>query len=604
MAQSVEDAGPQDSAIAFVGVNVVPMDSERVLEDLTVVVSGDRITEIGAASRVAVPEGTQIVSGEGRFLIPGLADMHYHLSEEERALSLALANGITTVQAFNATLVELGWSDEIAAGERLGPSIIGGPHALGLPPDAEFVLGRLDGAIGPLLSTGKFVASNRSGGWETFQLDADSGRDFVRRARKAGAAFIKTNLFVGREAFDAIVDEATFLGMKVQGHIWGDIGLEHYIGSGAHAHHVSEVFPFLSSDATQGVPLQEYDFARMDEQLPRLIDLIMDNEMWFTPTVSPGWYLRENYRDLDGLLNRDRNRYAPPADVAAWADPETNFVYIVFGPDGAGHAQRYVENQERVVRAAHEAGLPILAGTDGGAAPGSVVGFDLHLEIELLADYGLSNFEALATATRLPAEFWDEADVWGTIGPGKRADMVLLGGNPLDDVSNTSDIHGVMVRGRWLGREELDAMLDEIASGFEALGSISMEPFTSEPFGLTGVAPAGWTVVDEGVWTRSDPDTDPTFLVQRSVSAADAEAALNEMLGEFGAAVRGPIVDEFVIEGIAWSLYLPEGELAIAMATGEIGSTTLNILLATQPGESEFLRESVLKPAVANLRPV
>ena len=129
---------------------------------------------------------------------------------------------------------------------------------------------RLNSLTAPFFSLKKYV--NTFNPPYGFQVDAASGRAFVRYAHKIGGDFIKTNLFVGREAFDAIVSAAAELGMKVQGHVWGDIGLEHYIASGGQIHHVTEITPYLSENSPQGIPLQRYDLARVDERLPRLIE--------------------------------------------------------------------------------------------------------------------------------------------------------------------------------------------------------------------------------------------------------------------------------------------------------------------------------------------
>jgi hypothetical protein len=231
-------------------------------------------------------------------------------------------------------------------------------------------------------------------------------------------------------------------------------------------HHFGEIAPYLCTNAVQGVPVQEYDFQAIEDRLPQLSAVMVESGMWFTPTANLLWYVVENYANLEHLIERPRTRYAPPRDVAGWRNPESNFVYIAFGTDEArlDRAKRYLDAQRRVLQALHEAGVPLLAGTDSGAAPGSVNGFDLPLELELLVECGLTPFEALTTATRNPAEFLDEADEWGTIGVGRNADLVLLRSNPLDDITRTADIDGVMLGGRWLPRGELDAMLDEVAA--------------------------------------------------------------------------------------------------------------------------------------------
>ena len=219
------------SAVAFVNVNVIPMDTERALENQTVVIEGDRITAIGPADAVTVPANAQVVEAAGHYLIPGLADMHWHISRNPDSLTLAVANGITTIQNLNSMPQDLAWAAEVATGERFGPRVISGPHAVGLPPDFQFVFDWLNQRTAPLFSLNGYVVAfgQRFRDPYGFQYDAETGRRFVHHAKELGGDFIKTNIFLNREAFDAIVETAAALNMKVQGHVWGDIGLEHYI---------------------------------------------------------------------------------------------------------------------------------------------------------------------------------------------------------------------------------------------------------------------------------------------------------------------------------------------------------------------------------------
>jgi imidazolonepropionase-like amidohydrolase len=447
------------------------MDAERLLEDQTVIIRGDRIAGLGPANQMSIPSDAQIVEGRGAFLMPGLADMHYHVDRDPVSLALAVANGVTTVQNLNAWPEELTLAVQTEAGKLFGPRIINGPHATGLPPHIGFAFHRVNEAVAPFFSLKAYVdAANEPYG---FQVDAESGRDFVLHAKEIGGDFIKTNLFVGREAFDAMVEAANDLGMKVQGHVWGEIGLEHYIESGGQVHHVTEIMPYLSESNPQGIPLQRYDLLHVDDRLPRLIALMKENEMAFTPTVNLFWYLDQHYRDFEGLMAEPQLRYMPPDKVRQWQDRETNFVFRFFAAEEFEETRRYAENmtgfQARLIRDLREAGVTILAGTDATAAPGSVWGLTLHKELQLLHECGLTTYESLETATRLPAEFYDQADEWGTVDAGKRANLLLLGANPLEDITHTRAILGVVLRGEWFAQEALQAKLDEILIGYEAM---------------------------------------------------------------------------------------------------------------------------------------
>lgn len=457
--------------IAISHVNVIPMDSNRMLEDQTVIIRGDRIAEMGSAQEIPAPDGAEIIDGRGAFLIPGLADMHYHVSQNPVSLTLAVANGVTTVQNFNAEPGDLDMAALVEAGELFGPRIINGPYALGLPPDSDFVYRRANKAITPFFTLKGHINSFRP--HFGFQVDAESGRNFVNYAKKIGGDFIKTNLFVGREAFDAIIEAANELRMKVQGHVWGDIGLEHYINSGGQVHHVTEITPYLSENNPQGIPLQKYDLLNVDTKLPRLIALMKANDMVFTPTVNMNWYMGQHFRDFEGLMSEPQLRYMPPESTRREQNRETNFVFSFFADETFEEAKEYTGYlnafQARLIGELHEAGVTLLAGTDASAAPGSVWGLTLHKEIELLNEYGLTPFEALGTATCWPAEFYDEADEWGTVRVSKRADLLLLGANPLEDITNTQEILGVVLRGEWFPRKALQARLDEILAGTQLI---------------------------------------------------------------------------------------------------------------------------------------
>ena len=160
---SIVAASPahQDGDVTvFTHVNVIPMDSERILEDQTVIVRGDRIAEIGPAEQVSVPSEAQVVDGQGAFLMPGLADMHYHLDQNPVSLTMAVANGVTTVQNLNALPEEIALAARTEAGDLVGPRIINGPHTAGLPPDFGFMFRRVNEAVGPFFSLHEYLLAN------------------------------------------------------------------------------------------------------------------------------------------------------------------------------------------------------------------------------------------------------------------------------------------------------------------------------------------------------------------------------------------------------------------------------------------------------------
>lgn len=596
-----------EAVTAIIHVNVIPMDSERLLEDQIVIIRGDRIAEIGPAEQVTVPSGAQIIDGQGAFLLPGLADMHFHVNHDPVSLALAVANGVTTVQNLNALPEDIALAAQVAAGELFGPRIINGPHAAGLPPDFEFMFWRVNDSVRPFFSLQEYANSFRPYG---FQVDAQSGRDFVLHVKEIGGDFIKTNLFIGREAFDAIVEAANELDMKVQGHVWGDIGLEHYIESGGQVHHVTEITPYLSENNPQGIPFQHYDMLHVDARLPGLIALMKENGMAFTPTVNLYWHLDQHFHDFEGLMAEPQLRYMPPGMVRGWQNPETNFVFVFFASEEIEETREYSGNmnafQARLIRELHEAGVPILAGTDTTAAPGSVWGLTLHKELELFNEYGLTHYETLETATRKPAEFYDEAEEWGTVEVGKRADLLLLGANPLEDITNTRQILGVVLRGEWFPQETLQAKLDEILVAYEARFNVELEPYENSNLGISGLLPKGWNELEPGVYARSNPEEDPTLIVQLSSPGESAESLALSVLANFGVSeLPAEPMDSYESAALAWSLYQLESPLApMGLALAETDEAAYLVLLAAPGEEMDALAETVFFPAVDALTPI
>ena len=591
-----EDARPPS---AIVDVDVVPLTGQGVLEAQTVLVEDGRISDIGPIDEVVIPDGAEIIDGARGYLIPGLADGHFHVDGEPTNLTLALANGQTTVTAFNASPEDMALAAEIAAGERLGPRIITGPNVTGLLPIAEYAVERVARAASPLFDTGLLL--DQAG----VTLDPESARAIVRAAGAAGADFIKINVFVNREVFDAVVEEAGELGLPVQGHVSSQIGLEHFIESGAIVHHWSEVEPYLSSTDIQGIPVQRWNPDLVDEKLPGLIDLMKAHGQAFTPTVVIGSQVARILEDHDAVMARPELRYIHPATVRAWDDPATNLLYanIGTGADNPGLGETITAFDERLIRDLHAAGIPLVAGSDSGASPGSVKGFDLAEELELFVDSGLTPEEALESATLVTATVYGQQDEWGTIEVGKEADLVLLGSDPLADISNVRDIRGVMLGGAWLPQTELQAMLDEISASFEALATVQMEPYASVDLGFSGLAPAGWTELKPGVFTRSDPEADPTFLVQLAAPAGSAEDLLGGVLAEFGAVAGGDPVDRFELGALTWEVLMPEGDLGLVVAIATSDEMAYLVALAARPDEVEALSASVLQPAVGAFTP-
>jgi imidazolonepropionase-like amidohydrolase len=437
-------AGPD--VVAFLHATVIPMDVERALADQTVVVSHGEIVAIGPASDVKVPVEALRIDATGRYLIPALCDMHVHLLSEawnimlppevqstardvaiEKGLFSYVANGVTTVQELFATPEGLALRQRIARGELLGPRIIlaralDGPKK-GWPP--------------PLTT---WVAS------------APQAREAVREAKNAGYDKIKVYSFLDRESYDSIISTARELEMDVIGHVPMSLSVEYVLDAGQRLiTHSEEVAKHAGGDYSAG---RIADFAaRMAER-----------GTWLTPTLVTTQSILELFDRPDAVLARPEAAYfRHPRQVGVWSF----MIEKLYLPTPAKAREQLREAFERfqkpLTKAFHEKGGRLMAGTDS-LLPGLVPGFALHRELRELVDVGLTPFEALRTSTTRPFEYLGEIDRAGTIAVGKRADLLLLEANPLEDISAASQVAGVLIRGQWVGTDEIRRRMKELAA--------------------------------------------------------------------------------------------------------------------------------------------
>ncbi len=432
---------------AITDVTVVPMTSASVMEDAVVVVRDGRIEAVGPARTVRVPAAARRISGRGRFLMPGLADMHTHLYSDDPAipdslgadeLGVMLANGVTVARFMIGTPEHLRLRREIAAGRLPGPQLwVASPQFAGKPYDNGIAI-----------------------------TTPDEARAAVRRVKADGYDFVKLTLFITRPVYDAIVDEATQAGIRVIGHVEQEVGVARAIEAGQQIEHLDNYFesaladtaPMRESVTQYGVFKPEnwrsLDYID-DRKLDALAGLTARNRIWSSPTLNvfnqafaigmtdaeihgrPDWHMMPaEWRDL---YLKARTKY--------WANAADE-----------RRRRRYVEVRNHLVKAIADSGGKILAGSDSPEWF-HVYGWALHRELASYVAAGLTPYQALETATRNPAEFLGALEEWGTIEPGKRADLVLLAANPLDDITATQRIEGVMIGGRWLPKAELAAMI-------------------------------------------------------------------------------------------------------------------------------------------------
>lgn len=442
---------PREPAVAFVGVTVLPLDSERVLPGQTVVVRGEKIESLGPVASTPVPAGATRIEGQGRFLMPGLADMHLHLmvgdgtlaSPSGQQLALLLANGVTTARSLGGPPSGLMLRERVARGELLGPTLrIAGPSFHG------------KSVQGPELA-----------------------RQRVREQKAAGYDLLKTHGGLGRETYDAMVEEARAQGLRVSGHVTPDVGLARALEAGQQVEHLDgSLAALLPPGDPAAATFGQVDFSdalsRIDTaRIPALAKATREAGVFSSPTLAL-FELISGQPELPTLRAMPELRYAPPAAVAQW-EKALSSDELAQAP--AENKRRFVELRREVVRGLHAAGAKLLVGSDSPQLF-MVTGFAVHREMEALCAAGVPALTVLQAATRNAAEYFGEAHQWGSVAPGQRADLLLLEANPLEDVKHTRAIAGVMTRGRWLPRAELDAKLEAVANELQTPPRVQPAP--------------------------------------------------------------------------------------------------------------------------------
>ncbi len=434
---------PLDSGVtAFVDVTVVTMESadSPALEHATVVVENGRITAIGAASDVKVPGGARRVDGAGKFLVPGLADMHFHMppgdgaegSQSWRALTLLLANGVTTVRGLAGHPSHPALREKIAAGEVLGPTFV---------------------AAGPMLH-------------DKVAPTVEAAVAAVRAQKEAGFDLVKSHEIHDVAVYNAIQATAREVGLPVAGHVTNAIGLDRAIAAGEQIEHLDSFVFALAKDGAGlepggQFPTEEALDAVDLEKLAPLARVMAEKRIWNSPTLALFESVVDTTTTSEQFLARPEMRYLVKGARKQWAaqrDAElTQGIPESFG-------SKFVALRREIVKALADAGAPLLAGSDS-AQHFLLPGFALHDEIEALARAGLTPSQALEAATANPAR-WLKSDA-GVLAVGKRADVLLIDTDPRADARATRAISGVMVRGRFFDRAALDAMLEQVAESAE-----------------------------------------------------------------------------------------------------------------------------------------
>ena len=442
-AKETEHPSPFSLPVAFLHVNVISMDREKVLEDQTVVTQGSSIVQIGDFRTVKIPPKARRIDAKGKYLIPGLADAHVHL-ESQVEFALYLANGVTTVFNLDGRPGHLLWRHQVAAGTVLGPTIF---------------------------STGPIFHQKRMPEEDVRLVDAQTA---------AGYDAIKVYNEVSKEEYPALISEAKSKNLLLMGHVARGAGFEMTLQSGQSIAHLEEImYTYFNPQHDD-----EFDHIVFDEsKIPVVTRMVKDSGIYVTATLDNFSRIVLEATDLDAFLKNPELNYVAPWTLLQF-EPPNNRYKNRFGPDKYAVLENLLAFQRKLLKSFSDAGVPLLAGTDATEV-GPVAGFGLHHELQEFVNDGLTPYQALQTATINVAKYLRQSDKFGTIEIGKRADMVLLSGDPLAKIANTKTIAGVMVRGQWLDKAQLDEMLSRVQPEYEREKQKMEKMLAADPVGFS-----------------------------------------------------------------------------------------------------------------------
>jgi imidazolonepropionase-like amidohydrolase len=424
----------QPAALAIVNVTVIPMDRERTEPDQTVIVRGDRIEALGPTASVTVPPGARRIEGRGKFLIPTFSEMHAHIppgnatdAEIARVLTLYAVNGIGTIRGMLGAPKHLPLRDRANRGEILSPWIY---------------------TSGP-----SFNGTSASSAAVAVQM--------VKDQKAAGYDLLKIHPGVKRDVFDAMATAADAAGIRFAGHVPLDVGLMRALEARyATIDHVDGYVEALAREGAPGSQMFGLNLTAMldESRIPSLVEATRKAGVWIVPTEA----LFQHWvgpTEPEAMRAWPEMQYVPKDQMDQWVESKRK---LMAGATPAERA-RFLEVRGRLIKALHAGGVGLLLGSDGPQV-WNVPGFSVHRELRYLVQAGLTPYQALETGTRNVAVFFGTAGDRGTVAQGKRADLVLLEGNPLADIGNSARVDAVVLGGRLLTKDDISDHLARLRS--------------------------------------------------------------------------------------------------------------------------------------------
>lgn len=417
------------SVTVFINANVLPMDSEQILRGMDVVVSGDRIESIHPTGIKTYPAEATRINAAGKYIMPGLAEMHGHVPPTqggnlperyvEDVLFLYLAGGITTVRGMLGYPNQLDLKHRINNGELIGPNLyLAGPSFSGNTVNSPE------------------EASNR-----------------VKQQVAEGWDLLKVHPGLTLEEYTVMATTAKELGIPFAGHIPEEVGLENAIKLGQQT--IDHLDGYMAFANGMNAPVNE-------AKLAEAIAMSKEHDVWVIPTQAL-WETLIGAADYDSLRAFDEVKYMPKQVVNGWNNYLNNLSnsYLHSG----AFARLHATNRDKLLKGLQDTGVKVLMGTDAPQVY-SVPGFSIHRELKAMAKAGLTNYEILQSGTQNVGLYFKDKDAFGTVATGQRADLLLLPGNPLEDLSHLQKMEGVMVRGQWIPRSDIDRKLAEIEAAY------------------------------------------------------------------------------------------------------------------------------------------
>jgi imidazolonepropionase-like amidohydrolase len=434
--------------IALTHATVINPGTSSIQANRTVVITGDHITSVSDAAKFQPPKNARVIDATGQYLIPGLWDMHVHSAfgdwfpgGRDIILPLFIANGVTGVRDMGGDApVLFEWRKEITDGKIVGPRmVISGPMLDGYLPNGKL---RFPSSVA-ITTPGSAIAA-------------------VDLLKTQGVDFIKVQSVISHDAYLAAAAEAHKQGLPIVGHVPDKVRIREVVEAGQKSiEHLMGIFEgcsteegkFIKGKGSLKLLLTTQDQQRCDS----LTKLLAQNQTWQVPTLA--WQRGGTFLDQRDLKHQPLDKYVP----AYWRDVTWRRFTDEMMPDllrdPLALRQEYFARNLQMVGALHHAGVPFMAGTD--TAPGVYImpGFSLHDELANFVEAGFTPMESLQTATSNPAKFLRMEASFGSVEPGKVADLVLLRANPLEDIRNTQKINVVIAHGRLFDRGALDQIL-------------------------------------------------------------------------------------------------------------------------------------------------